>query len=310
MPEFKGFLSYARKDAEADPRLITALTSELQNRVNLKFANDRFVIWRDEDRIRLADKWEDKIKAELRSADILIVLLTPSWLGSEFCLKEYEIFQQVEAQLGDDDHTASYVAPIIAQEFDDKSLSEQQRGVNQAIRMRQYQRLLAADFLTLKKPLRTKMLDEIADDIHGILERRRNARPNLSAPPRSIRTDRSTKREFSVRAYNYAEVDYVSNAEVLLDRRTTASSSSICAQVGFVERLYVEGEAGRIEFGGRRAYLKLANEGPGKVFKVDELKHTHRQNVSYKTLQDAPDAICLFIDPPFEKSSQTGIIII
>ena len=301
MPEFKGFLSYSRKDAEADPGLITALTSELQKRVNLKFANDSFVIWRDEDRIRLADKWEEKIGEELRSADLLIVLLTPKWFGSEFCLKEYEIFQQVEAQLGDDDHTASYVAPIIAREVDDKSLSEQQRNVYQTIETRQYQRLLATDFLTQKKPLRTKMLDEIADDIHGILERRRNARPNLSAPPRSItRTDRSTKREFSVRAYNYAEVDYVSNAEVLLDRRTTASSSNICAQVDFVERLYVEGEAGRIEFGVRRAYLKLANEGPGKVFKIDELKHsTHRQNVSYKTLQDARDAICLFIDPPF-----------
>jgi TIR domain-containing protein len=80
---FKAFFSYAREDAKADRRLIEALGRELEQRVNVQFVNDRFEIWRDTERLRLGDKWSPKIEAELRSADILIVLLTPRWLGSK-----------------------------------------------------------------------------------------------------------------------------------------------------------------------------------------------------------------------------------
>jgi hypothetical protein len=310
MPEgitFSGFFSYAREDAEADPGLVDALASELPQRVNLKLVNDRFDLWRDTDGLRLGDRWAAKIEAQLHTTDILIVLLTPRWLGSAFSLKEYEIFQQVESDRADDDHITSYVAPIIAREIHDKSeqLNDQQRAVYHSIKARQYQRLLAPDFLTLRKADRIKILDDIADDIHGILDRRRNAvRSNRLASTKPItRTGLTIKREFSHQAYNYADVDYVSNAEVLLDRRK-AGSVTVWAQADFVERLYIKGKAGRIEFGIRRAHLRLATEPPAKLFKVDELKYAVRQqNISYKTLQNSPDTIGVFIDPPPGKAS-------
>ena len=79
---FLGFFSYAHHDAETDPGLITALTTALERRVNAKLVNARFEIWRDEERLRIGERWNETIEAILRSANLLIVLPTPSWIGS------------------------------------------------------------------------------------------------------------------------------------------------------------------------------------------------------------------------------------
>ena len=65
---FKGFFSYARHDAETDPGLITALTIELERRVNAKLVNAQFVIWRDKERLSTGERWNETIEDELRSA--------------------------------------------------------------------------------------------------------------------------------------------------------------------------------------------------------------------------------------------------
>jgi hypothetical protein len=282
---FKGVLSYARADAYADPSLIEALESELPQRINSNLVNDRFELWRDTNRLRMGDRWGNEIESALRAADILLVLVTPRWLGSEFCRKEYQIFEQTELQRGDDDHVSSYVAPIVIRDVASKidQLSEPQRVTYESIIKRQSRLLLVSDFLALPKADRTKALDAIAYDILGIVERRRDAKLNdFASKTPAARTRLSTKKEFSLQAYNYADVDYVSNVEVFLDRRETGSF--VLAQVDFVERLYIKGEAGRIEFGVRRAHLKIATEQPGKLFRIEELKHApHRENVSYMT---------------------------
>jgi hypothetical protein len=302
---FKGVLSYARADAHADPSLIEALESELPQRINSNLVNDRFELWRDTNMLRMSDKWVNEIESALRAADILLVLVTPRWLGSEFCRKEYQVFEQIEFQRGDDDHVPSYVAPIVARDVASTigQLNEPQRVTYESIIKRQHSLLLVSDFLALPKAERTKALDAIAYDILGIVERRRISKVNdLASKTPAARTRLSTKKEFCLQAYNYADVDYVSNVEVFLDRRETGSF--VLGQIDFVERLYIKGEAGRIEFGVRRAHLKIATEQPGKLSRVEELKHApHRENVSYMTLQDAPDAIGLFINPPPEKSS-------
>src|SRR6266508_2463978 len=115
----KAFLSYARQDAVADPRFVESLTSELEQRVNVRLPNSRFEIWRDTKRIRTGEWWSAQIEAALRESDILIVLLTPKWIGSTYCVKEFLFFEQLELARSVEDYVAGYVAPILGRKIRD-----------------------------------------------------------------------------------------------------------------------------------------------------------------------------------------------
>ncbi|MGA8616299.1 MAG: toll/interleukin-1 receptor domain-containing protein [Xanthobacteraceae bacterium] len=92
---FKAFFSYARHDAVTDPELIPAYTTALENRVNAKIVNAHFAIWCDKEGLRTGDRWDTRIETELRSADVLIVLLTPRWIESDYCRKEAGVWKAV-----------------------------------------------------------------------------------------------------------------------------------------------------------------------------------------------------------------------
>lgn len=104
---FNGFFSYAHHDAEVDPNLITDFTTRLEGRVASRLTNARFAVWRDKRSLRTGERWNDKIEAELRCADVLIVLLTPRWIESEYCRKEYSVFEEIETSRA----VGQYVAP-------------------------------------------------------------------------------------------------------------------------------------------------------------------------------------------------------
>jgi hypothetical protein len=96
--QFIGFFSYAHHDEKTDPDLISALTTELENRVNAKLLNASFRLWIDRAGLRTGVDWNREIENQIRGASVMIVLLTPSWLGSSWCRREYEIFAQVERE--------------------------------------------------------------------------------------------------------------------------------------------------------------------------------------------------------------------
>jgi TIR domain len=81
---YKAFFSYAHDDARSDPELVRSLTEDLEVRVNAKLAKAKFSIWRDEKGLRTGSAWSERIEMELRSSDILIVLLSPRWIDSDF----------------------------------------------------------------------------------------------------------------------------------------------------------------------------------------------------------------------------------
>jgi hypothetical protein len=63
---FTGFFSYAHIDAQADPKLVDALTTTLETRVRARLAVGEFTIWRDTQGLRTGDRWDPKIEAALR----------------------------------------------------------------------------------------------------------------------------------------------------------------------------------------------------------------------------------------------------
>src|SRR5580700_3197000 len=113
MRHFTAFFSYAHDDGDADPRLVEALTKGLESRVNVRLVNDRFGIWRDAKGLRAADKWDEKIREIIANADIFIALLTPRWIGSNYCREEFKLFEETENARSIDDYTAGYIAPIL-----------------------------------------------------------------------------------------------------------------------------------------------------------------------------------------------------
>jgi hypothetical protein len=166
---FRGFSSYARDDGETDPQLITALTTELERRVNARLVNARLTIWRDTERLKTGKRWDDAIEGELRSADVLIVLLTPRWIGSEYCRKEFEIFEALESSR----RTGNYVLPILGRPIaqQESRLKTEQRDVLSRIRQRQHFQVFATDFLKLPRARRNAEIDKIAEHIAGMIEK-------------------------------------------------------------------------------------------------------------------------------------------
>jgi hypothetical protein len=298
---YRGFFSYSHHDAETDPGLVKAFTKTLEDRVNAKLANARFEIWRDEEGLRTGNKWSDKIEEELRGSDVLVVLLTPRWIESEHCRKEYIIFEQIESGRG----VGDYVAPVLARtiEKQEKYLNPDQREVYERLQSRQYLKAIVTEFLKLKKPERNSLIDKLADDIEGMVERRRTALPTPEPPNKLFVRSRKT-REFDAGAQNYERVDFVTDGEIVVDRLSDDGQRFVLAHAGFIERLYIQGELGRIEFGVRRAFISVDNHGPGHLSKLADLKGSgDLKNVYYTALHEAPNAVTVCIDPPAGKSS-------
>ena len=66
---FQGFFSYAHHDAGTDPQLVEAFTSVLEQRVSGKLTNAKLVIWRDVNKIRLGNRWDDRIGEAVKASN-------------------------------------------------------------------------------------------------------------------------------------------------------------------------------------------------------------------------------------------------
>jgi len=285
---FNGFFSYAHHDAEIDPSLIADFSSGLEGRVDSRLTNARFAIWRDREDLRTGERWDDKIEAELRRAHVLIVLLTPRWTESNYCRKEYSIFEDIEGSRG----VGEYVAPILARPMgqQEKYFTPAQKDIYTSIAKRQF--FKAVDFLNLARPRRNAEIDKMADDIAGMIDRLRQLQ--LTPIPRGLGRPRAAGgrlREFSAHAENYAEVDFLRSAEVRVDRAEGDSERNVYAQVDFVERLFIKSSKAYVEFGVRHAILSIAATGPGRLRQFDGFRTQDQYRAAYVSLQDAPDAV-------------------
>ena len=120
-------------------------------------------------------------------------------------------------------------------------------------------------------------------------------------PPRLFNSSRT---EFHTAAENYDRVDFVSSAEVVIDAQRERKERGVYAQVDFIERLYVETGLARIEFGVRRAYFSVDNDGPGVLTRADHLRAAEtRRNVHFVSLHGTQNGIGLCIDPDPGKTS-------
>jgi len=285
---FSGFFSYAHHDNEIDPSVVEDFTTRLEARVGSKPTNARFAIWRDKGGLRTGELWNETIEGELRQADALIVLLTPQWISSDYCRKEYSFFEKIEALR----QVVEYVAPILARTLDqqEKYFTPDQRDIYASIRRRQF--FKAVDFLKLTRARRNVEIENMADDIAGMIDRRRQLEITPApAVPLYRHTPIARAKEFSARAENYAEVDFVRSAEVRVDSAQSDCERGIYAQVDFVEHLFIKADRADIQFGIRRAILSIAGGDPAQLKQFDGFRLQDVHRAGYVSLQDLPEAI-------------------
>ncbi len=198
MPTFQAFFSYAHADAKINSALYEAFSNELQDRASALFANTRVEIWRDTDDIRTGEKWDPRIEQALHKSQLLIVMLSPKWLESDYCRKEYSIFQEVEKSLP----KAEYVFPLLVYgiERDREFLVGDQPAVFDSVMARQFKKTLAEDFLLMAPNQISAQVAALAEEMRDAIDLLRRqpvvapATPSqstatLSAPPPQIIPD-------------------------------------------------------------------------------------------------------------------------
>ncbi len=301
--EFKAFLSYAHHDKTTDPELLSALTTELENRVNARLLNARFSIWRDS-RLQIGEIWSEKIDAEIRRSDIFILLFSPQWLQSEWCRREYSVFEQEEKTHSVSGFVPEYVAPIIIRSIEGREshLNPEQALIFERIKARQYVYASATDFLASDDKQRRTLIDTIADDIEGMIERRRLLKDEITSTVPAFDRGGSKKNVFENKAFDYEKVDFITSAELFIDPPNPGNSRRIYAQVDFIERLYVQATNAQIDFGVRRAFLSIYNAGAGNISRLDGFR-SEKSNTGYVILHEHPNAISVVMHPDDVKST-------
>jgi hypothetical protein len=171
-PVFKGFFSYNHSDAEVDPHIVEAFSSELERRVDAKLVNARFEIWRDKEKLRVGDYWNESIQTAIISVHIFIILLTPKWISSEYCRNEFELFKKVESTR----NAGGYVIPIYARDIEGQAryLENHQKELYDCIKRIQHQQVIPRTFARLSADERIGLIENAADSICAMLDRLRD----------------------------------------------------------------------------------------------------------------------------------------
>ncbi|MER9895623.1 hypothetical protein NKJ40_26765 [Mesorhizobium sp. M0119] len=224
----------------------------------------------------------------------MIVLLSPKWVESDFCRKEYSIFKVVES----DRLVDEYVAPLLVREISGQKrhFTTEQNEIVLEVEQRQYVKTLAASFIDLTKDERIALVERIADDIAGMVERMRDLPPGTQNDEGRSRGRSALQKEFSVKARNFEEVDFIDRPEIEIHELNNGTHA-LLGQLDFVDRLYVQAEKARIEFGVRRAHLKVFDRQGGEIDRSEYLR-SRQSNIRYVTLRDNPGALVISIDPP------------
>ncbi len=166
MPDkFQAFFSYAHADAVLDPGLFEAFSKELERRASALLGDARLEVWRDTEKLTTGDQWNERIENALKKSRLLIVMLSPNWLKSPYCRKEFQYFETIEQTL----RSKEFVIPLLVHDVAGERgfLPQDQHEVLDRLMARQYKEALAHDFLRQNEKQTSALVAEVADHIKG-----------------------------------------------------------------------------------------------------------------------------------------------
>ena len=91
MSGFPVFTSYAQADRE---KYLERFVDDLREQIgsHLGLADRTRIVFFDRDDLKAGDEWSSTIVEALRNAKVLVCLMSPTYLGREWCGRELEIF--------------------------------------------------------------------------------------------------------------------------------------------------------------------------------------------------------------------------
>ena len=164
----KVFLSYPHISNELD-RSVTRFHTRLLN--ELKLRKPQAAIFFDEDNIQLGDDFPDKLRSSLEQADVFMPIISPAWLASKWCRKEYKVY--IESRNG----RVDLVAPIMwvkTDEFSESSQDELARKISR----KQYWDWRDIRLLKDEDPQVRESASELAETLDTFLDFKSNPGPS------------------------------------------------------------------------------------------------------------------------------------
>ena len=93
---FDLFVSYARRDDAAEPKMVSALVEQIEADFAAFSPADPLQVFFDKRAIRDMQDWRDRLQAGLRQSKFMLAVLSPAYFQSEWCRREWEEFLRVE----------------------------------------------------------------------------------------------------------------------------------------------------------------------------------------------------------------------
>jgi hypothetical protein len=85
------FVSYSSiKDMNG---AVTKFCLHLEHELRQKTGDVDLSVFQDRRAIHGGDKWQDILESELASANLLLILMSPTWLRREWCRREFALFK-------------------------------------------------------------------------------------------------------------------------------------------------------------------------------------------------------------------------
>ncbi len=129
--KFAAFFSYVHQDDDHDDGRISKIRKWLENEISAQTGED-FQIFQDRSDISWGDAWEERINGALDGSTFLIAIITPRYLKSVYCRKEFQRFTKREKELSRND----LILPLLY--MDTQSLADTDDEVAVEISSRQY----------------------------------------------------------------------------------------------------------------------------------------------------------------------------
>lgn len=161
----QAFVSYAHHDWKTDQPVLERMLQQI-TRTAVSAHGERWLeIWRDE-QLHWGEEWNFRLHEVLDGSHLLFVLLSPSWLKSDYCRKELWAFLQREKRLGG---RRIFVAQIWGIDDSGADITTEMRSALAVLRTRQikdWHWLLDADDKTQTREYRAAGKD-LADWLHS-----------------------------------------------------------------------------------------------------------------------------------------------
>ncbi|HLO17422.1 MAG TPA: right-handed parallel beta-helix repeat-containing protein [Anaerolineales bacterium] len=188
---FAAFFSYVHADDEHDNGRLTAIRKWLEEEISAQ-TGESFEIFQDRDDIHWGHAWEERINSTLDSSTFLIAVVTPRYLRSAYCRKEFERFTEREKKLKRND----LILPMLY--MDTPALSNKDDFVAFAISGRQYADWRSLRFEPWTNPDVTKRLAQLAKMICDAMTRETPFKPIFKVTDINSIKSNTAARESSV----------------------------------------------------------------------------------------------------------------